>query len=125
VLIGEVSQPELALYQKASDALIMYFPDKLHYREFMSPMKMFEYMASNRPIITSDLPSVRDVLNEQNAFFVPPQKPSVLAHAIKSILSDPVEAERRANLAYKKVTQEYTWAKKAERVHMFLSKVLK
>ena len=29
-----------------------------------SPMKMFEYMAVERAIITSDLPVIREVLNE-------------------------------------------------------------
>jgi glycosyltransferase involved in cell wall biosynthesis len=35
-------------------------------------MKMFEYMAAERAIITSDLPVIREVLNESNAVFCPP-----------------------------------------------------
>ena len=34
-----------------------------------SPMKMFEYMASGRVILTSDLPVLREVLNVNNAAF--------------------------------------------------------
>ena len=37
-----------------------------------SPMKMFEYMAAGRAIVTSDLPVIREVLNEKNAVFCEP-----------------------------------------------------
>ena len=53
----------------ACDVLVMPFPDEPHYRKYMSPLKMFEYMASGKPIITSDLPPVRDVLSEKTAVF--------------------------------------------------------
>ena len=32
-------------------------------------MKMFEYMAAGRAIVSSDLPVIREVLNERNAVF--------------------------------------------------------
>jgi glycosyltransferase involved in cell wall biosynthesis len=37
-----------------------------------SPMKMFEYMAAGRAIVTSDLLVIREVLNEGNAVFCEP-----------------------------------------------------
>ena len=41
--------------------------------EVSSPMKMFEYMASGRVILTSDIPVLREVLNENNAVFYIPE----------------------------------------------------
>jgi glycosyltransferase involved in cell wall biosynthesis len=117
--VGTSSQQELALYQKAADALIMYFPDLPHYRTNMSPMKMFEYMASGRPIITSDLPTVREVLDESAAFFIPPGRPDILAEAIRKIVGDRATSETKARESYKRV-QYYTWDNKAVRMVSFL-----
>jgi len=38
--------------------------------DWMSPLKMFEYMASGSLIISSDFPVIREVLNEDNALLV-------------------------------------------------------
>jgi glycosyltransferase involved in cell wall biosynthesis len=110
-----VEQKELAIYQKAADALIMYFPDLPHYRTNMSPIKMFEYMASERPIITSDLPSVRDVLNEENAFFAPAGDTSSLAKTIRTVFSSRAESERKAHTAYL-AAQGYSWEARASAI---------
>src|SRR3989344_2519444 len=57
LFIERVPRAKLALYQKAFDVLLMPFPKTTHYSYYMSPMKMFEYMASKRPIVASNLPS--------------------------------------------------------------------
>ena len=41
--------------------------------EYCSPMKMFDYLAAGRAIVTSDLPVFHEVLNERNAVFCPPE----------------------------------------------------
>ncbi|MBI2023022.1 glycosyltransferase [Candidatus Giovannonibacteria bacterium] len=111
--VERVSRNKLALYQKAFDILLMPFPATTHYTYYMSPMKMFEYMASKRPIVASDLPSVREVLNESSAIFVEPGNPKSLADGIQKLLSDPGLGEKLAARAYEGV-QSYTWEKRAE-----------
>ena len=37
---------------------------------FMSPLKIFEYMSHKKPIIVSDLPVIREVLNEKNSILI-------------------------------------------------------
>src|SRR3989344_178089 len=85
---GHETQDTVALYQKAFDVLLMPFPKTTHYMYYMSPMKMFEYMASKRPIVSSDLPSIREVLNESNAVLVEPGNPEYLAVGVKRGLDD-------------------------------------
>lgn len=117
--VGRVSQMQLGLYQRAADILLMPFPDTPHYRSNMSPVKMFEYMASGRPIIASALPTIREVLNEKNAVIVPPEDPAALARAIRILLDQPERAHLLEEQA-KKDVQAYSWKKRTERLLSFI-----
>ena len=119
LFIDKVNQNQLAIYQKAFDMLLMPFPNVRHYAYFMSPLKMFEYMASGRPIISSDLPSIREALNEGNCLFCQPDNPIDLAKKIEMILADPGLAERISQRAYQDV-KLYTWEKRAENILNFI-----
>lgn len=120
-LFGRKKQSDLAVYQKGADCLLMPFPDIAHYRLFMTPMKMFEYMASKRPVISSDLPSVRKILNEKNCLFCHPGDHGDLANKIKKLFDDNVFAENIADQAFRDV-QEYTWDKRAKNIIDFIKK---
>lgn len=112
VLLKErVGIDQVALYQASCDLLAMPFPADVHYTKYMSPVKMFEYMASQRPIIASDLPSIREILNEETCFFFKPDDPKDFARAILEAKNKPVEAEKRCATAFENVDQ-YTWQKR-------------
>jgi glycosyltransferase involved in cell wall biosynthesis len=112
-------QKKLAVFQKAADIFLMPFPLNEHYAYYMSPLKLFEYMAAKRPIIASDLPSIRDVLNEKNAILVEPGRPESLACGIGRVLIDPLSAGNMAQAAYADV-KNYTWVKRAQRIIGFI-----
>ncbi|HAM88675.1 MAG: Glycosyl transferase group 1 [Candidatus Falkowbacteria bacterium GW2011_GWC2_38_22] len=120
--IGRRTQTELALWQKISDILLMPFPDKAHYRYFMTPLKIFEYMASGRPIIASDLPSIREILNNENAFFCKAGDTNDLSRNIDFVLNNPVETDKKAVKAKKDVFR-YTWEKRVKEINCLLSKL--
>ncbi|MBI2466108.1 MAG: glycosyltransferase, partial [Candidatus Sungbacteria bacterium] len=105
----------LAVYQKNFDILLMPFPRQTHFVYYMSPLKMFEYMAAKRPIIATDLLSIREVLSEKNAILVPSGEPKRLATAIENLYRDPSLGEKLADQAYLDV-QDYTWQKRAEKI---------
>jgi glycosyltransferase involved in cell wall biosynthesis len=75
LLTGFVDNQILPLYQMAAEILLMPYGKTIagssggNIADVSSPMKMFEYMASGRVILTSDLPVLREVLNENNAEF--------------------------------------------------------
>jgi glycosyltransferase involved in cell wall biosynthesis len=120
ILRGTTTQKMLALYQKAADVLMMPFPDTPHYRNHMSPVKMFEYMAAKRPIIASNLPTIREVLNEKNAVLVPPGEPAAIARALNDAISNS-ELSAKAEKAYTDVA-EYSWDARTRKVLQFLGK---
>lgn len=78
-----------------------------------SPLKMFEYMACGKIIIASDLPVLKEILNEENAFFASPDSPQAWIEMIQYIEAHRDEAIEKAKRAKEDVTQ-YTWLKRAE-----------
>ncbi len=88
--------------------------------KYTSPLTMFSYMAARRPIIASDLPSLREVLNDKNAFFVKPDDAQALAGGIKSVLGDHVLAAHISEQAFHDV-RHYTWEKRAQNIIDFIS----
>jgi len=76
-------------------------------------------MASKRPIIATDLPSIREVLSEKNAIIVKPGDPSDLANGIKKILEDKELAEQISQQAFRDV-DNYTWEKRVESILDFI-----
>lgn len=89
-------------------------------RYFTSPLKLFEYMAAGRPVIASDLPSIREVLKDGvNGVLVRPDDPEALAGGIRRLLADRAFGKMLAAQALKDVAA-YTWDKRAERITGFI-----
>lgn len=94
-VIGFRNQVDLPLYHAASEILLM--PYERHVAgssggdtaAFASPMKMFEYLAAGRAILSSDLPVLREVLHEGIARLVPPMDEEAWSHALRGLAEDP------------------------------------
>ncbi len=83
---------------------------------YMSPLKMFEYMASGTPIVASDLPTLREVLHDgRNALVFPPGDARALAAAVESVFREPAAARAMAERALEDV-KRYTWEERAARI---------
>lgn len=106
-------------YRKAMDVLVIPFPNKPHYAFYASPLKLFEYMASGRPIIASDLPALHEILNDKNALFFKPDDAGDLARVIKMLASSQTLGYHLSRQALADV-KEYTWDKRAKKILEFI-----
>ena len=77
-------------------------------------MKMFDYLAAGRPIITSDLPVLHEVLNTENAVFCAPDDVNQWHQALSSLLADSEERKKRSVQA-KQDAKRYTWRARAQK----------
>src|SRR6185369_8029186 len=104
---------------QASVALLP-LPDEPVARLFTSPLKLFDYMAAGAPIVASDLPSLREVLqHERNALLARPGDPDGFADAVRRLLADPDLARRIGQQAREDVRQ-YAWDARAAALLDFL-----
>ena len=119
-LTGFVENSRLPVYQAAADVLLMPYERTIagssggNSASYASPMKMFEYMACRRAILSSDLPVIREVLNERNAMLLSPEDPDAWAAALQTCLDDPDTSQLLAEQARQDV-QQYTWLERARR----------
>jgi glycosyltransferase involved in cell wall biosynthesis len=117
---GYLPYRELPGHQRAADVLVI--PNSAQSdisRLYTSPLKIFAHMASGVPIIASDLPSIREVLGEQNALLVPPDDPKGLANGIKKLLTDKELSGRLARRAQED-SLRYSWQGRAKQIITFI-----
>jgi glycosyltransferase involved in cell wall biosynthesis len=84
---------------------------------WMSPMKMFEYLGSGVPIISSDLPALREVLTDgRNALLVAPDDRDAWLGALDRLVSDPELAGRLGAQGHSDYLERFTWDTRAKQL---------
>lgn len=89
--------------------------------DYMSPLKIFEYMAYKKPIIVSNLPVIKEVLNDDMALLIDPEDLNEWRMSVKQLES----LEKReciSNAAHKYLKDNYTWKIRAEKILRNISK---
>lgn len=92
--------------------------------KYTSPLKMFEYMSYAKPMIASDLPVLKEVLDDQIAIFAAHDKADSWIDAVETLIS----ADKREQIgtkAYRRFGEKYTWEKRAERILAFMNEELR
>lgn len=84
---------------------------------WMSPMKLFEYMAAGKAIVSSDLPVLREVLvHERNALLVAPDDVDGWVTAVNRLIADPDLRQQLGQTARQDLLAHYTWQARAQKV---------
>lgn len=120
--IGYISYPKANSLMKLVDVLLMPYQKNVSIgvarhdtAKWMSPMKMFEYMASGVPLIASKLPVLCEVLeNEKNALLVPSDHVQSWVSALDRLLEDPNLYKIISERAKSDFKNKHTWEKRAE-----------
>lgn len=113
--VGHRSHTEIPLWQVAADVLVL--PNTAREAlstHYTSPMKLFEYLASGRATVASRIPSIEEIVTEENGYLVEPDNPHALAAGIASALADPAQTER-AKRAHD-LARTLSWEERARRL---------
>ena len=115
-IIGHLPHDRAVLWQAAADILVVPNSAKEQISvRYTSPMKIYEYAASKRPILASNVPSIREILSEREAYFAEPDNEESFAEAMQRILREPSVAQAKAEAAYK-IAEDNTWEKRSARI---------
>jgi len=87
-----------------------------------TPLKLYAYLMSGRPVVATDRPVHTQLLSSEEAVLAPPN-PAGLAAAILDVLRDPERAERIARNAARLVTTRYSPAAFAEKARSFAASI--
>jgi len=110
-----VPPSQIPVYQTAADLLAVTVARDLD-MEYFSPLKLFEYMATGKPIVVSRKPGYEEVLTHgENALFVEPEPTAEISDAVTTLFSDP---DLRADLAEQvgRDIARYGWRVRAKRI---------
>ena len=84
---------------------------------WMSPLKIFEYMAAGKAIVASDLPAIREILSDGvNALLCAPDAAESWATALQELRARPERAAQLGLAARACFEAEHTWVQRARRI---------
>ncbi|MEZ3115676.1 glycosyltransferase family 4 protein [Halobaculum sp. MBLA0147] len=118
VFTGFVQPASIPSYQLAADVLVAPYTNES--RDFISPLKLFEYMAAGRPIVATSRSVLKEVLTDgENALLAEPGDSHELAVRINDLVRSEELREEIASSARDTAT-EYTWDERAKSILEFL-----
>ena len=117
-LLGPLSREQLARRVSASDVCLAPLRrDGRNVRQGASPIKIFEYMAAGRAVISTDLPCVREIVDdERTGLLATSSRPSALADPILRLARDPELRLSLGAAARAEVIQGSTWRARREQL---------
>lgn len=123
-LTGFIPNRKLPDYQAACDVLLMPYQWTVaassggNIASYLSPMKLFEYLACGRVILSSDLPVLREILSEENAILLPPDDIHSWKKALKEISQD-LPRQHLLGQQAREDSKKYSWKSRAENILAF------
>lgn len=123
---GHIPFKETYAFREGCDILIAPYqanvrvPSGENTLNYMSPIKLFEYMSSQRPIVCSDFPVIRGVLSDDTAILVTPDSLPAWQAALERLV-DGEERKARAEKAFQQFRMNYTWEIRAKKVLLLIT----
>ncbi|UCJ15193.1 glycosyltransferase family 4 protein [Pseudomonas sp. MM211] len=95
--------------------MICYLPEPNHVNAF--PNKLFEYMAAGLPVVASDFPLWRDIVDgAQCGICVDPSSPEDIRQAISQMINDPEACRRMGENGRRAVLEQYNWSNEEKKL---------
>ncbi|HEX8994334.1 MAG TPA: glycosyltransferase family 4 protein, partial [Candidatus Paceibacterota bacterium] len=121
VFVEHVPQQDISWWLAAADVLLVLGTkrDPLSF-SYTSPMKLFEYLLSERPIIASDTPAIRQAVSEQEVIFYEPDNAESLAEQVRAALLQTGGVREKIGHARVK-GEQFSWKGRAQRILQLIS----
>jgi glycosyltransferase involved in cell wall biosynthesis len=112
--LGTISYRDAATLVAGSIAALVPQTNVPRSRFGLSPLKLFEAMASGVPVVVSDLPGLRDVVQAHDCgLIVRPDDAEALASAVQQLAGDRARAREMGQNGRRAAVAEYSWSSRA------------
>lgn len=116
ILWDRMPHSEIPAIIKACDVVTIPSPNIEFFAYFVSPLKLFEYLAAGSLIVSTDLPSIREILKDGvNAILTPDDSPEALAEGIRRGMQDPILREALCSAALN-LSRKFDWKERATKI---------
>jgi glycosyltransferase involved in cell wall biosynthesis len=120
VFKGFINNSDIPKYLKAADVLIMPYQTDISYNVMdintTSPMKLFEYMASKRPIVATNIPTISKVIkHNKSGLLAEPNNIEQLASYTKELIEDNEKSKRISTNAFEGA-RKYEWRERCRKI---------
>lgn len=117
LFIGSVPNSRVPAFISAATVCVAPFERRRNEKTGLSPLKLYEYMACARAIVTTLIPGVDEIIRDsEGGVLVPPDDPAALAGAMVERLSDPQGSDAIGNKGRHYVTTCHCWSHVADRI---------
>jgi glycosyltransferase involved in cell wall biosynthesis len=116
IFTGSVPYEKVPLYINASDICVAPFIINRNMKIGLSPLKVFEYMACEKPIVSSEILNLEFIEQQNVGILVKPEDPEELAKAIIKLLKDEKLKEEMGKNGRKYVIKNHSWEANARKV---------
>lgn len=114
--VGRVPYEKVPLYINACEICVAPFSKERNQRIGLSPLKLCEYLACGKPVVSSRISGLEVLENYGCGYLVEPEAPEVLAQAIIKLLHDPALAKRMGENGREYVLENRSWESVAKKV---------
>ena len=123
ILTGALAHSDIPSASAALDILVAPYPEMEHF--YFSPLKVYEYMATGKPIVASRIGQISEILeHDKTALLVPAGDVKALASAIQRLLQDQSLAARIGTNAQTVARNEHGWTHRVTRWSMLFDSLL-
>jgi glycosyltransferase involved in cell wall biosynthesis len=115
-LLPAVHPDELVAWTASSDVMIMPIQPTTLNHQFTTPQKLFESIAAGVPVVASDMPGMRTVVEQLGAgVLCDPTEPAAIALGIRTVLdASPEERSARRARILRAAHERYSWEVQVE-----------
>ena len=121
IFIGTIPHVEVANYLFASDYLLAKWSPEVPTINYCSPLKVFEYMATGKPILTQDFPTIKEVLTDKkNAILAKNDDYDDLKKSIEWAIENPEACKKMGEKSRLLAFNEYSWKVRVNKMMKFI-----
>jgi glycosyltransferase involved in cell wall biosynthesis len=115
--VGKVEYSRVPLYIGTATACLALFDRERNDRTGLSPLKIFEYMACGKPVVTTDVGNLRNIIGRHKCgLIVKPGDIDAMSQALMKLVSNPELSERLGDNGREAAVRHYSWGVISEKL---------